>query len=116
MSLAQRTEGVRRLLWLGRRIVGEVGARVFSLSYDFAPGPFTTHALRDVVRKTPLDRILVETDSPFLAPVPHRGKVCEPAFVRNTAQFVADLRGESLETLATATTANFYALFSKARP
>lgn len=62
----------------------------------------------------PADRLLVETDSPFLAPVPYRGKRCEPAYVRSTAEFVANLRGESLETLAERTTRNFYALFRKA--
>ena len=64
----------------------------------------------------PPERLLVETDSPFLAPVPHRGRTCEPAYVRDTAAFVAQLRGESLEQLAARTTSNFYALFSKARP
>lgn len=61
----------------------------------------------------PLDRILVETDAPFLAPVPHRGKQNEPAYVRHTAEFLAQLRGESLETIAAATTENFYRLFDK---
>ncbi|MEP7317041.1 MAG: TatD family hydrolase, partial [Sphingomicrobium sp.] len=56
----------------------------------------------------------VETDSPFLAPVPHRGKPCEPAFVADTAAFLAELRGETLEQLASATTANFFRLFGKA--
>lgn len=68
----------------------------------------------DLIREVPADRLLVETDSPFLAPVPHRGKTCEPAFVRNTAEFVAGLRGEAVETLAANTTRNFYALFGKA--
>jgi TatD DNase family protein len=72
--------------------------------------------LQEFAAEIPADRLLVETDSPFLAPVPHRGKTCEPAFVRNTAQFVADLRGESVEALAASTTRNFYALFSKATP
>ena len=64
----------------------------------------------------PADRLLVETDSPFLAPVPYRGKTCEPAYVRSTAEFVANLRGESVEALADQTTRNFYALFRKATP
>lgn len=70
--------------------------------------------LQAIVKTIPQDRLLVETDSPFLAPVPHRGKPCEPAFVRDTAQFLADLRGESLEEIAGYTTRNFYALFDKA--
>lgn len=70
--------------------------------------------LQAVAKTVPQDRLLVETDSPFLAPVPHRGKTCEPGFVRNTAEFLADLRGDTLEELAARTTENFYALFSKA--
>lgn len=70
--------------------------------------------LQEIAAELPDDRILVETDSPFLAPVPHRGKTCEPAFVRNTAEFVSELRGVSVEELAATTTANFFKLFSKA--
>ncbi|MXO90270.1 TatD family hydrolase [Pontixanthobacter aquaemixtae] len=70
--------------------------------------------LQEIAAELPQDRILVETDSPFLAPVPHRGKSCEPAFVRNTAEFVSQLRGVSLEELSETTTANFFRLFSKA--
>lgn len=70
--------------------------------------------LQDIARDLPADRVLVETDSPFLAPVPHRGRPCEPAFVRDTAAFVAGLRGVELEELAETTTANFFALFGKA--
>ncbi|KAA3633221.1 MAG: TatD family deoxyribonuclease [Proteobacteria bacterium] len=72
-------------------------------------------ALREVAKKTPLDRILVETDAPYLAPVPHRGKTNQPAFVRHTAQFVAELRQEPLEEFAAASTRNFFQLFGKAR-
>ena len=70
--------------------------------------------LQETAKAIPLDRLLVETDSPFLAPVPHRGKTCEPAFVADTAAFLADLRGEPLDDLASATTANFFRLFGKA--
>ena len=73
------------------------------------------HDLQETARWIPLDRLLVETDSPFLAPVPHRGKTCEPAFVADTAAFLAELRGEEPEALAEATTANFFRLFAKAR-
>ena len=70
--------------------------------------------LQDVAKTVPQERLLVETDSPFLAPVPHRGKTCEPAFVADTAAFVAGLRSEEPEALADATTANFFRLFAKA--
>jgi TatD DNase family protein len=70
--------------------------------------------LQDTAKWLPSDRMLVETDSPFLAPVPHRGQICEPAFVADTAAFVAELRGEEPGKLADATTANFFKLFSKA--
>ena len=70
--------------------------------------------LQDTAKWLPADRMLVETDSPFLAPVPHRGQTCEPAFVADTANFVAELRGEEPEQLAETTTANFFKLFSKA--
>jgi len=69
-------------------------------------------SVQEVAVKAPLDRILVETDAPYLAPVPHRGKMNEPAFVRHTAEFVANARGMALEELADATTENFFNLFS----
>jgi TatD DNase family protein len=71
--------------------------------------------LQETAKWLPADQMLVETDSPFLAPVPHRGRKCEPAFVADTASFVARLRDEDPEELAEATTANFFKLFKKAR-
>src|SRR5438270_1235758 len=71
--------------------------------------------LQQIAKWLPADQMLVETDSPFLAPVPHRGQKCEPAFVADTARFVAELRGEDPEQLADATTANFFRLFKKAQ-
>jgi TatD DNase family protein len=71
--------------------------------------------LQDIAKWLPADQMLVETDSPFLAPVPHRGQKCEPAFVADTARFVALLRDEEPEQLAEATTANFFKLFKKAQ-
>jgi TatD DNase family protein len=71
--------------------------------------------LQQIAKWLPADQMLVETDSPFLAPVPHRGQKCEPAFVADTASFVAGLRGEEPEQLAEATTVNFFRLFSKAQ-
>ena len=70
--------------------------------------------LQETAKGIPADRLLVETDSPFLAPVPHRGQVCEPAFVADTAAFLAELRGETVEQLSANTTANFFRLFAKA--
>lgn len=67
--------------------------------------------LREVARYVPLDRMLVETDSPYLAPVPHRGKENQPAYVRDVAEYLAVVKGVSLESLAQATTANFSRLF-----
>lgn len=71
-------------------------------------------ALKDVARRLPLDRILIETDAPYLAPIPHRGKTNEPAYVLHVAQEIAALRGISLEQLALASTQNFFRLFPAA--
>ncbi|WP_310468310.1 TatD family hydrolase [Sphingomonas sp.] len=70
--------------------------------------------LQAIAKRIPLESLLVETDAPFLAPVPHRGKTGEPAFVADTAAFVANLRGEALEAVAEATTRNFFRLFARA--
>ena len=72
--------------------------------------------LKQVARRLPLDWMLVETDAPWLAPVPHRGKPNQPAFVRFVAEHIAELRDVGLDTIASATTANFFELFSRARP
>ena len=72
-------------------------------------------SLQNVIKQIPLDRLLVETDSPYLAPVPHRGKENEPAFTLDVAQFVADLKGISLQALGAATTDNFFKLFALAK-
>jgi len=71
-------------------------------------------SLQAIAADLPEDRLLVETDAPFLAPVPHRGQTCEPGFVADTAAFVAGLRGVSAERLAGTTTENFHRLFAKA--
>lgn len=70
--------------------------------------------LRTVIRKVPQDRLLVETDSPYLAPIPHRGQENQPAYVRDVAEFVAELRGERYEDLAQYTSDNFFNLFKDA--
>ena len=71
--------------------------------------------LQDVAKWLPANRLLVETDAPFLAPIPHRGRTGEPAFVADTARFVAQLRDVAAESLAQQTSDNFYNLFTKAR-
>ena len=68
--------------------------------------------LQETARKVPLDRMLIETDSPYLAPVPFRGKTNEPAYVRHVGEFLATLRGEPLDRIAEATTENFFNLFN----
>jgi TatD DNase family protein len=72
----------------------------------------TATSLQAVAKKVPFDRMLVETDAPYLAPVPHRGQTNQPAYVRHVAEFIAKLRHESLETIARMTTENFFRLFT----
>jgi TatD DNase family protein len=74
-----------------------------------------SEALRDIARAVPLDRLLVETDAPFLAPEPKRGQTNEPAYVVHTAAALAEARGLSAGDIARATTDNFFRLFAKAR-
>lgn len=71
--------------------------------------------LREIAKLVPMDRLLIETDSPYLAPMPHRGKTNEPAYVRYVAECVAQLRGISYDAIALATTNNFFTLFSSAK-
>ena len=71
--------------------------------------------IREIFKKIPEDLLLVETDSPYLAPEPLRGKTCEPAYTAHTAQRLADIREVTIEQLAAATTNNFFALFNKAK-
>jgi TatD DNase family protein len=99
----------------GSAWLAEQGLRL-GLSISFS-GIVTFKNAKDlaVIAKTvPQDRMLVETDAPFLAPVPNRGKPCEPAFVADTARFLSELRGEGEDDLHAATTANFFRLFTRA--
>ena len=88
----------------------------FYISFSGIVSFKNAEALRDVARFVPADRLLVETDSPYLAPMPFRGKTNQPAYVRHVAQAIADARGESLAAVAEATTCNFFRLFKDARP
>jgi TatD DNase family protein len=96
----------------------EVARRALALGFYISISGIVTFKaaenLRAIVRDIPLDRLLVETDSPYLAPVPKRGKTNEPAFVTHTAAKVAELKGIGVETLEAATTDNFFRLFGKA--
>ncbi len=73
------------------------------------------HEIREIVKDIPLTSLLIETDSPYLAPVPNRGKRNEPSFVKHTAQYLAGLKKVSLEECVTKTSTNFYKLFNKAK-
>lgn len=96
----------------------EFGRKVLDLGLTVSISGIVTFKnakdLQDTAKDVPEDRLLVETDSPFLAPVPHRGRPCEPSFVADTARFLAELREVEYERLADATTRNFMKLFSKA--
>jgi TatD DNase family protein len=95
----------------------DFGAAVLELGLTISLSGIVTFKnakdLQAFAKTIPEDRLLVETDSPFLAPVPHRGRTCEPAYTRDTARFVAELRGVSAAELADSTTRNFHRLFTK---
>src|SRR5687768_1724618 len=96
----------------------EVAQRAMEMNFHISFSGIVTFrnavALKDVARKIGLEKMLIETDSPYLAPVPHRGKINQPAFVRHVAEEIAALRGISMEEVAAATTANFFNLFKAA--
>lgn len=98
----------------------EIAKRAMDLNFYISFSGIVTfksaQELKEVARKMPDDRILVETDSPYLAPVPYRGKDNQPAYVRHVAQCIADLRGASLDEIAETTTNNFFTLFPLAKP
>ncbi|WP_295526905.1 TatD family hydrolase [Novosphingobium sp. Chol11] len=96
----------------------EFGQQVLDLGLTISISGIVTFKnakdLQSFAAQVPDDRLLVETDAPFLAPIPHRGRVCEPAFVADTCAYVAALRGTDSAALAAQTSANFFRLFSKA--
>jgi TatD DNase family protein len=96
------------------RGLAETGLKLgFTISFSGILTFKTADALRAIARDVPADRILVETDAPYLAPAPHRGKRNEPAYVAHTAAVLAEVRGVSRERIAEETSENFFRLFSK---
>ncbi|HEY9578685.1 MAG TPA: TatD family hydrolase [Rhizorhapis sp.] len=96
---------------------GDFADKVLALGFYISISGIVTFKnakdLQITAARLPRERLLIETDSPFLAPVPHRGKSCEPAFVADTARFLAELRGETIEELGSYTGRNFLNLFDK---
>jgi TatD DNase family protein len=108
--------GVMHCFSSGRALAEAALALGFYISISGIVTFRNAEELRAIVRDVPLDRLLVETDAPYLAPVPYRGKLNEPAFIAATAAAVAELKGLEPEALAAVTSANFFRLFAKARP
>jgi TatD DNase family protein len=98
----------------------EVAEAAMALGFHISLSGIVTfknaQTLKEVAKRVPLERMLVETDSPYLAPVPHRGKPNQPAFVKHVAEEIAKLRGIDFEEVAHATTGNFFRLFRHAQP
>jgi TatD DNase family protein len=114
---AQRCGGVLHCftesLEMAEQAIEQLG---FYISFSGIASFANAKALREVVKALPLERLLIETDSPWLAPVPHRGKPNQPAYVADVARCIAEVKGLSVEQVAAQTKANFYQLFSHARP
>lgn len=113
---AERIGGVMHCFTESLEVAEQAMALGFYISFSGIVTFKNAGALKEVARQIPLDRVLVETDSPYLAPIPFRGKTNQPAYVKHVAEEVARLRGISLEELSEATTRNFFTLFRQARP
>jgi TatD DNase family protein len=113
---AERAGGVMHCFTESWEVAEAALAMGFHISFSGIVTFKNAVPLKEVARRVPLDRMLVETDSPYLAPVPHRGKPNQPAFVRHVAEEVARLRGIAFEEVARRTTENFFRLFAHARP
>ncbi len=100
-----------------KRVLAEEALKLgFYISFSGILTFKKSEELREIARDVPLDRLLVETDAPYLAPEPYRGKLCEPAYVTNTARVLAEVKGVSFDEICHATTANFFSLFNKVPP
>ena len=113
---AQRIGGVMHCFTESLDVAKQAIELGFYISFSGIVTFKNAQALKDVAKAVPLERMLVETDSPYLAPVPYRGKTNQPAYVRYVAEEIASLRGISVEEVAAATTRNFFELFRAAQP
>jgi len=111
---AQQIGGVMHCFTENWEIAQQAMMLNFAISFSGIVTFKSAATLQEIAKKIPLDKMLVETDSPYLAPSPYRGQQNVPAYVREVAAFIADLRGVPVETIATATTDNFFRLFSRA--
>lgn len=113
---AQQVGGVMHCFTESLDVAMQAIALDFYISFSGIVTFKNAAALKEVAKQVPLDRILVETDSPYLAPIPHRGKTNQPAYVKYVAEEIARLRDISLEEVTAATTENFFRLFKHATP
>lgn len=112
---AEQVGGVMHCFTESAEVAEQAMAMNFYISFSGIVTFKKALELKEVARRVPLERMLIETDSPYLAPMPYRGKTNEPAFVRHVAEEIAKLHGISVEEVGDATTRNFFALFSAAR-
>jgi TatD DNase family protein len=113
---AERCGGVMHCFTESQDVADQAMELGFYISFSGIVTFKNAEALKQVAKTIPLDRMLVETDSPFLAPIPFRGKTNQPAYVKHVAAYIAELRGISLDAVAEATTRNFFQLFRQAQP
>lgn len=113
---AERIGGVMHCFTESQAVADAAIALGFYISFSGIVTFRNAETLRQVARQIPLERILIETDSPYLAPVPYRGKINQPAYVPHVARMIADVRGCSAEEIGTASSANFFRLFGSAVP
>jgi TatD DNase family protein len=113
---AERCGGVMHCFTESQEVADQAMELGFYISLSGIVTFKNAQALKEVAKNIPLDRMLVETDSPYLAPMPFRGKTNQPAYVKHVAEHIADLRGISLGEVAEATTRNFFRLFKQATP
>ena len=113
---AQRIGGVMHCFTESLEVAEQAMELGFYISFSGIVTFKNAQSLKEVAKAVPLERMLVETDSPYLAPVPYRGKTNQPAYVRYVAEEIATLRGIKVEEVAAATTRNFFTLFRAAKP